>query len=110
MCFFPSILSDLTYLDSCHLVHHPLKQHAWDESIRQFVEAIERSKQKGPFWVCAFSIYQNDVIAKGVTIAQQLGSDLEWGPFVTVLREVDLMLVLLTDECDIYTQLWYVHG
>ena len=85
-------------------------QHAWDESIQQFVEAIERSKEKGPFWVCACSIYQNNNPAKGVTIGQQLGTDPEYGPFATVLKEVDLMLAVLTDGCDIYTRLWYVHG
>ena len=84
-------------------------QHAWDESIRQFVEAIERSKEEGPFWVCAFCIYQNNDPAKGVTIAQQLGSDPEYGPFATVLRAVPTMIAVLTDECDIYTRLWYVH-
>ena len=86
-----------------------LIQHAWDESIRQFVEAIERSNKTGPFWVCAFSIYQNNVPDKGVTIGEQLGSDPEYGPFATVLRDVDIMLAVLTDECDIYTRLWYVH-
>jgi len=83
--------------------------HAWDESIRQFVEAIERSKEEGPFWVCAFSIHQNNDPAKGVTIGQQLGKDPEYGPFATILKEVDLMLAVLTDECDIYTRLWCVY-
>jgi len=83
--------------------------HAWDESIQQFVEAIERSKEEGPFWVCAFSIYQNNDDTKGVTIGEQLGSDPEYGPFATVLRGVDLMLAVLTAECDIYTRLWYAH-
>ena len=85
-------------------------QHAWDQSIKQFVEAIERSKEKGPLWVCAFSIYQNNDPDKGVTIGEQLGPDLEYGPFATVLKEVDLMLAVLTEECHIYTRLWYVHG
>ena len=84
-------------------------KHAWDESIQEFVEAIERSKEEGPFWVCALSIYQNDDPDEGPTIGDQLGSDPEFGPFATVLKEVKeqgLMLAVLTSGCDIYTRLW----
>ena len=70
------------------------------------MECIESSGEEGPFWVCAFSIYQNNDPDKGVTIWQQLGSDPEHGPVATVLRVVDLMLAVLTEECDIYTRLW----
>jgi len=80
--------------------------HAWDEPICDFVEAIERSGEEGPFWICALSMYQNNDPSKGVTIAEQLGSDPKFGPFATVLRCVDLMLAVLTHVCDIYTRLW----
>merc|ERR1719491_964515 len=80
--------------------------HAWDEPICDFVEAIERSGEEGPFWICALSIYQNSNPSNGVTIAEQLGSDPKFGPFATVLRCAELMLAVLTHECDIYTRLW----
>jgi len=80
--------------------------HAWDEPICDFVEAIERSGEEGPFWICALSIYQNSDESKGVTIAEQLGSDPKFGPFATVLKGADLMLAVLTHECNIYTRLW----
>jgi len=41
-----------------------------------------------------------------VTIAEQLGSDPKFGPFATVLRCAELMLAVLTHECDINTRLW----
>lgn len=83
--------------------------HAWEESIRSFVEALENSKEEGPFWVCGFAIYQNNDPNEGVTISDQLGSDPEYGPFATVLRCVDIMLAVLTHNCDIYTRLWCVY-
>jgi len=83
--------------------------HAWDEPICDFLEAIERSGEEGPFWICALSIYQNHNPDKGVTIGKQLGSDPKFGPFATVLRCAELMLAVLTHECDIYTRLWCVY-
>ena len=83
-----------------------LLQHAWDEPIGDFVEAIERSGEEGPFWICALAIYQNGDPSKGVTIGQQLGTNPEAGPFATVLKGADLMLAVLTSVCDIYTRLW----
>ena len=50
--------------------------------------SIERSKEEGPFWVCALSIYQHSDPDKDVTIGDQLGLDPEYGPFTTILREV----------------------
>ena len=47
---------------------------------------------------------------KGIAISEQLGSDPECGPFATVLKFASLMLAVMTDECNIYTRLWYVHG
>ena len=100
----------MTLIDIVFLFTPLFIQHAWDEPICDFVEAIERSGEEGPFWICALSIYQNHDSSKGVTIAEQLGSDPKFGPFATVLRCAELMLAVLTHECDIYTRLWYVHG
>ena len=89
------------------LFHHTL-QHAWEEPIWQFIESLETSGAEGPFWVCAFSIFQNHNDNVKPTIAEQLGPNPEYGPFTTVLRQVDLMLAVVTALCDIYTRLWYV--
>lgn len=94
-----------------HNQDNPLKvktmlSHAWSESIQEFVEAIERSGEEGPFWICALAIYQNDDESKGVTIKQQLGDDPKCGPFATVLNHVHHMMAVLTNACDIYTRLW----
>ena len=34
--------------------------HAWGEQYDHFVRAIKDSHSKGPFWVCATAIYQNE--------------------------------------------------
>ena len=79
--------------------------------MRGMIPSVTLSRrEEGPFWICALSIYQNSDSSNGVTIAEQLGSDPKFGPFATVLRCVELMLAVLTHECDIYTRLWYVHG
>ena len=49
-----------------HNQDNPLKvktmiSHAWLESIQEFVEAIERSKKEGTFWICALAVYQEMV-------------------------------------------------
>ena len=64
--------------------------------------------EEGPFWVCAFAIYQNNDPSKGVMIGEQLGSNPEYGPFATVLKVVNLMLSVMTNVCDIYTHLCLV--
>ena len=58
----------------------------WDEEIGQFVTCLENSGKEGPFWVCAFSIYQSMDKKDGPTIPQQLGEDPFYGPFATVLK------------------------
>merc|ERR1740124_604084 len=88
--------------------------HAWDEPIKDFVEAIESSGETGPFWICAMAIHQNsetddDYIAEEITISQQLGPDPETGPFATVLKSVSLMIAVVTHVCDINTRLWCVY-
>ena len=83
-------------------------QHAWDEPIGQFITCLRQSGKKGPFWVCAFSIYQSDGEGDTPTIAQQLGPDPNYGPFATVLKGAESMVAVVTDKCDIYTRLWYV--
>ena len=70
--------------------------------------ALERSGYQGPFWICAFSIYQSDGDGDPPTIAQQLGPDPEKGPFATVLRAAKRMVPVITKKCDIYTRKWYV--
>ena len=81
-------------------------QHAWEESIDHFITCLERSGEEGLFWVCAFSIYQNQGEDDKPTIADQLGPDPEFGPFATVLKQADVMIAAVTRLCDIYTQLW----
>merc|ERR1740124_2134118 len=93
---------------------NPLKvkvmvSHAWDEPIKDFVEAIESSGETGPFWICAVAIHQNDDESKGITIAQQLGPDPETGPFATVLKSVSVMIAVATHVCDINTKIWCVY-
>jgi len=83
--------------------------HAWDEPLHEFVENILRSGTDGPFWVCATAIYQNMDESKGVTISQQLGPVPERSPFAMVLKNVDLMLLIITSGCDIYSRLWCVY-
>ena len=72
--------------------------------------AIEISGEKGPFWICTIAIHQNNDESEGITIAQQLGSDPETGPFAMVLKSVSLMIAVVTHVCDIDTRLWYVCG
>ncbi len=82
--------------------------HAWQEDYESFVEAIEDSGEEGPFWVCAFGIYQPEDIPE-LTIAMQLGASPERGPFAIVLQHVLKMLGIVTRSCDIYTRLWCVY-
>ena len=77
-------------------------QHAWDEPIGQFITCLKRSGKKGPFWVCAFSIYQSDGEGDSPTISEQLGDDPSYGPFATVLKGAESMVAVVTVECDIY--------
>merc|ERR1740124_1249392 len=98
---------------------NPLKvkvmvSHAWDEPIKDFLEAIEDSGEKGPFWICAMAIYQNgdsedDYVPEEISITEQLGPDFETGPFATVLKSVSVMIAVVTDVCDINTRLWCVY-
>merc|ERR1740124_969107 len=92
---------------------NPLKvkvmvSHAWDEPIKDFVEAIENSGETGPFWICALAINQNGDDDE-ITIGEQLGPDPETGPFATVLKSVGLMIAVVTHVCDINTRLWCVY-
>ena len=71
--------------------------------------SLERSGHKGPFWVCALSIYQSDDNDDDPpSISAQLGPDPAYGPFATVLKGADVMMAVITDKCDIYSRLWYV--
>merc|ERR1740124_282734 len=83
--------------------------HAWDEFFRDFISCLKRSGQKGPFWVCALSIYQSDGEGDSPTIGEQLGDDPEYGPFATVLKDAVCMIAVVTAICDIYTRLWCVY-
>jgi len=83
--------------------------HAWDESIGDFIECLERFDHNGPFWVCAFSIYQNDGDDDKPTIGEQLGGNPTYGPFSTVLKGADSMVAVVTKKCDIYSRLWCVY-
>lgn len=83
--------------------------HAWDEPFGNFVSCLKRSGHPGPFWVCAFSIYQSEGAGDSPTIAEQIGPDPEYGAFSTVLKGADLMLAVVTEACDTYTRLWCVY-
>ena len=63
------------------------------------------------FWVCTFSNYQNDGDGDKPTIKEQLLGPRTaiHRPSVSVLKQVDMMLSVVTKGCDIYyTRLWYV--
>ena len=97
-----------------HNQERPLKMktyvsHTWGEPIKEFDEAIKRSGEEGPFYICAFSIYQNSILSKGVTITEQLGSDPKFGVFATVLKISESMLVIPTNGCNMFTRLWCVY-
>lgn len=81
--------------------------HAWGERYDHFVRAIKDSNAKGPFWVCAMAIYQNEDIPS-VTISKQLGPSIENGPFATVLKQADGMIAVFTPSVDIYLRMWCV--
>ena len=81
--------------------------HAWDEYYRDFALAIQKAGLSGPFWICAFAIYQPEDMSE-LTIAKQLGSDPCRGPFTSVLKAADVMLCIVTSSCDIYTRMWCV--
>lgn len=81
--------------------------HAWLENYDDFLNAIACFSEPGPFWVCAFAIYQPEDIAD-LCIVEQLGSDVMCGPFATVLKQADMMLGVVTSRCNIYTRLWCV--
>ena len=57
-------------------------------------------------WIYALSIYQNYDKSKGVTINHKLGNDTEFGPLSKVIKDTELILLLLKKECEIYTRLW----
>jgi len=82
--------------------------HAWDGPIQEWVETIERSGEQGPFWVFALSIYQNTDESKGLTVKQQMGSDIISSATLSVIRECDLSLTVCTLGCNIFSRLWYV--
>lgn len=82
--------------------------HAWSEDYESFIQAIEDSGETGPFWVCAFAIYQPEDIPE-LTIEKQLGEDPKRGPFTVVLSQASKMLGIVTRSCDIYTRLWCVY-
>ncbi|CAJ1360866.1 unnamed protein product [Effrenium voratum] len=81
--------------------------HAWDEYYRDFSEAIVDAGVAGPFWVCAFAIYQPEDLPE-VSIVKQLGPDVARGPFAHVLHHADSMLAVVTTSCNIYTRMWCV--
>merc|ERR1740124_584641 len=83
--------------------------YAWDQAIKDFVEAIESSGETGPFWIGAMAIYHNTDKSKGITINQQLGPDPETGPYATVMHAANLMIAVVTHVCDINTRLWCVY-
>ena len=82
--------------------------HGWDEGYETFLSALQDSRVKGPYWVCAMAIYQNEDDPK-LTIDKQLGKDPSTGPFATVLKQAKTMVAVITPECNIYTRLWCVY-
>ena len=81
--------------------------HAWGEQYDHFVRAIKDSHSKGPFWVCATAIYQNED-KPSLTISKQLGPSIEYGPFATVLKQANSMIAVFTPSVDIYLRMWCV--
>jgi len=81
--------------------------HAWQESYSQFLEALRRSELAGPFWVCAMAIYQCEDLPS-VSIAAQLGTDVNRGPFATVLKQSHMMIAVITEAANICERMWCV--
>ncbi|CAB9515683.1 expressed unknown protein [Seminavis robusta] len=62
--------------------------HSWYEGILEFFFALKTAvvDPHTPLFVCFLSLYQNDNIAHGVTIRQQLGRNAKRGPFVEIFH------------------------
>merc|ERR1740117_466235 len=82
--------------------------HAWDETFDDFVSALSSANVRGPFWICAVAIYQNEDIEE-LTIEKQIGPVPDHSPFGTVLRGADVMVSVTTRSCNLYARMWCVY-
>lgn len=78
--------------------------HAWDEDYEEFLCVLEASGYQGPFWVSATAIYQPED-DPDLTLEKQLGVE-AGGPLVLILKQVDLMLCVMTPQGNIFERLW----
>jgi hypothetical protein len=81
--------------------------HFWDENYLQFLASLQSTGagDTDAFWVCAFSIFQYDEAAMdkrgirhnvGPTIGEQLGEDVNQGPFAAVIEQATDMYCVFT--------------
>lgn len=81
--------------------------HFWDENYLQFLAALQSAgvRDSDALWVCAFSIFQYDEAGLdkrhirhnvGPTIGDQLGEDVNQGPFAAVIEQATDMYCVFT--------------
>ena len=94
--------------------------HAWDMPLDELIDTLKDSGKEGPFWISAFSMYQNEeeeedlvstamsAIANSVVSGGNVmsGNDFQYGPFCTAMKQVEDMVSILSASCDYYSRLW----
>jgi hypothetical protein len=94
-------------LNPCGLRTTKMVSHFWDENYLQFLASLQSTgaSDTDAFWVCAFSIFQYDKAAMersgirhdvGPTIGEQLGEDVNKGPFAAVIEQATDMYCVFT--------------
>jgi len=98
---------------------HPLEvdtmiSHSWEENARQFFEDIDGVVKDGEtVFICFLALYQpapNDIV--GPSISDQLGDDINNGPFFEVLHTVKSkggrMITITHTAGAVYDRMWCV--
>jgi hypothetical protein len=93
-----------------------LVSHAWKEPFSEFVYNLERHRAligDQPMWICFLSIFQHvEGDDSGLAISDYLGDDVEQGPFSQVLRNPDLVRMVVNQtsakDAQIRSRLWCI--
>jgi ankyrin repeat protein len=101
------------------LLAQTVVSHAWDQPINELIDTLKDSGKEGPFWISAFSMYQNeeeeeDLMSTAMSAAASMvsgniimsGKDFQYGAFCTAMKEAKNMISILTASCDYYSRLW----